>query len=517
MDPQESSSQELLIEKEPPVNIDASDLSNIEARGVEDVASTPVRRGTRIRVPSRKILDNMAAEESHQILKIQSSTKPIPNPKNDEEALNGPYAEEWLEADRAEINHMLSRNLWKVVPKSSVPPGKRIIGCRFERVVKWKVENPTEVEKFKSRLVAQGYNMRMGIDFSKKFAKVVRIESVMLILAVMNHYDLNHNTYDIKAFFLHGDSEEEVYIRQPPGFETHNKNDFVCLLKHSMYGVPQAHREANKKLHSVLAESGLEPMKVDSQVWWTKSSEGLVLTGWHVDDSQSVFSSNALMAKIEAVWSRHFEIKKTTDPTSYLGLNIIRDREKRSVDIRQDNNVQDFIVATGMEKANAVTTPMLKSPSQLDRALSEQLDEQGQQIYMQLIGRLIWLLHTRYDAAQAIGSLSRSTKKATVDDLKAVKHLARYFKGRPKLGIRIVATSHPELTFWMRCDASFLDQAKSKSTLGYQVHLGSPDDHGGVIQARSMRSRLPPHSTMEAESDASMQASNVVLDEELAM
>ena len=223
LDPQESSSQELLIEKEPPVNINPSDLSNIEARGVEDVASTPVRRGTRIRVPSRKILDNMAAEESHQILKIQSSTKPIPNPKNDEEALNGPYAEEWLEADRAEINHMLSRNLWKVVPKSSVPPGKRIIGCRFERVVKWKVENPTEVEKFKSRLVAQGYNMRMGIDFSKKFAKVVRIESVMLILAVMNHYDLNHNTYDIKAFFLHGDSEEEVYIRQPPGFETHNK------------------------------------------------------------------------------------------------------------------------------------------------------------------------------------------------------------------------------------------------------------------------------------------------------
>ena len=194
------------------------DSAEVEARGVEDVssavediASTPARRGTRIRVPSRKVRENHSTdEELPQILNIQSSTKPILNPKNDEEALNGPYAQNWMNADRDEINHMLSRNLWEVVPKSAVPAGKRILGCRFERTVKWKVENPTEVDKFKSRLVAQGYNMKMGIDFSKKFAKVVRMESVMLILAVLNHYDLNHNSYDIKAFFLHGESEEDV-------------------------------------------------------------------------------------------------------------------------------------------------------------------------------------------------------------------------------------------------------------------------------------------------------------------
>ena len=143
------------------------------------------------------------------------------------------------------------------------------------------------MEKFKSRLVAQGYNMRMGIDFSKKFAKVVRMESVMLILAVLNHYDLNHNSYDIKAFFLHGDSEEDVFMKQPPGYETHNKDDFVAKLKHSIYGMPQAHVEANKKLHSVLRESDLVPLKSDSQVWWHKSSQGIVVTGWHVDDGEA--------------------------------------------------------------------------------------------------------------------------------------------------------------------------------------------------------------------------------------
>ena len=300
-------------------------------------------------------------------------------------------------------------------------------------------------------------------------------------------------------------------MKQPPGFETHNKLDFVVKLRHSIYGTPQAHLEANKKLHAVLRESGLSPLKSDSQVWWSRSSEGLVITGWHVDDAQACFSSNALMEKIEGIWRKHFEIKKETDPTSYLGLNIVRDRRNRTVEIRQDNNVNDFIVATGMEKANPVTTPMLKSPSQLDRAKSELLDDKGQTEYMQFIGQLIWLVNTRYDAAQAIGSLSRSTKKATVDDLRAVKHLARYFRYRPKAGIRITATSHPELTFWMRCDASFLDQNYSKSTLGYEIHLGTPEDHGGVLKARSMRSRLPPHSTMEAESDASMQASNVVI------
>ncbi|MCI69600.1 retrovirus-related pol polyprotein from transposon tnt 1-94, partial [Trifolium medium] len=42
---------------------------------------------------------------------------------------------------------------------------------------------------------------------------------------------------DVKMAFIHGDLEEEIYMKQPDGFQLKDKEDHVCRLRKSLYGI----------------------------------------------------------------------------------------------------------------------------------------------------------------------------------------------------------------------------------------------------------------------------------------
>ena len=98
------------------------------------------------------------------------------------------------------------------------------------------------IEKYKARFVAEGFSQKEGIDYEETFAPVARYTSVRAILAIVASKGWKVHQMDVKIAFLNGKITEEVYLKQPEGFETHDPNAFVCRLKKTLYGLKQAPR-----------------------------------------------------------------------------------------------------------------------------------------------------------------------------------------------------------------------------------------------------------------------------------
>ena len=122
---------------------------------------------------------------------------------------------------------------WELVKP---PKGHKIVAYKW---VFKKKEGTTRVEasRFKALLVVKGYIQREGIDFNEAFSSVLRHSSIHVMLAMVALFDLELEELDVNTTFLHGELEEQIYMHQPEGFVIQGKEDHVCLLKKSLYGL----------------------------------------------------------------------------------------------------------------------------------------------------------------------------------------------------------------------------------------------------------------------------------------
>ncbi|GKA41730.1 retrovirus-related pol polyprotein from transposon TNT 1-94 [Tanacetum coccineum] len=98
------------------------------------------------------------------------------------------------------------------------------------------------VIKNKARLVAQGYNQQEGIDYEETFALVPRLAAIKIFLAYEAYMGFMMYQMDVKSAFLNGKISKEVYVQQPPWFESSEFPNHVCKLDKALYGLKQAPR-----------------------------------------------------------------------------------------------------------------------------------------------------------------------------------------------------------------------------------------------------------------------------------
>jgi hypothetical protein len=92
----------------------------------------------------------------------------------------------------------------------------------------------------KARLVAQGYSQVEGLDFRETFTPIARLEAIRILLAFATSKGFKLYQMDMKSVFLNDVMQEEIYVRQPPGFENPKYPDRVYKLSKVLYGLKQA-------------------------------------------------------------------------------------------------------------------------------------------------------------------------------------------------------------------------------------------------------------------------------------
>ncbi|CAH9079595.1 unnamed protein product [Cuscuta epithymum] len=137
----------------------------------------------------------------------------------------------WHEAMQNEIRALENNHTWVM---ESLPPGKKELGCKW--VYKIKYHSDGTIERLKARLIVFGNHQQEGIDYTETFAPVVKMVTVRLFLdvAVIKNWELHH--MDVHNAFLHGNLQEEVYMKPPSGFLSSRPGQ-VCRLRKSLYGL----------------------------------------------------------------------------------------------------------------------------------------------------------------------------------------------------------------------------------------------------------------------------------------
>jgi histone deacetylase 1/2 len=186
-----------------------------------------------------------------------------------------------------------------------VPPsqGTNIIDCKW--VLKIKKKSNGSVERYKARLVAKGFKQRYGIDYEDTFSPVVKIATVRLVLSVAVSRGWNLRQLDVQNAFLYGVLEEEVYMRQPPGFEKMFAPNYVCRLDKAIYGLKQAPRAWYTRLSSKLLKLGFRMSKSDTSLFIYSKNGITIFMLIYVDDIIVTGSSQ------EAITALLCDLKRT--------------------------------------------------------------------------------------------------------------------------------------------------------------------------------------------------------------
>jgi len=139
------------------------------------------------------------------------------------------------------------------------------------------------VEQCKTRLVAKGYAKLEGLDYLDTFVPVAKLTTIrpLLTLAVINRCTLKQ--LDANNAFLHGDLNEEVYMKIPPGL-SHSHMNQVCKLQRSLYGLKQARRQCYAKLSRFLYQNGYKHFTTDHSLFLKHTHNYTTALLVYVDD-----------------------------------------------------------------------------------------------------------------------------------------------------------------------------------------------------------------------------------------
>ncbi|GAU26774.1 hypothetical protein TSUD_317720 [Trifolium subterraneum] len=353
-------------------------------------------------------------------------------------------------------------------------------------------ENPDgSIQKYKARLVAKGFHQQAGSDFTETFSLVVKPVTVrtVLTMAITNRWHIQE--IDVNNAFFNGILEEEVYMQQPPGFESSDKT-MVCKLNKALYGLKQSPRAWFDRLKATLISFGFTANKCDPSLFMIKTGGLHLIVLVYVDDI--IITGNSL-PKIQQLISKlnaECALKQLGTLDYFLGIEVFH-LSNGALLLSQTKYIRDLLSKAHMTTTNGIATPMVSS-LKLSKVGSVPVDNPT--LFRSIVGALQYVTLTRPEIAYSVNKVCQFLSNPLDDHWKAVKRILRYLSGTLHHGLLLQAAPKDKpLSLIGFSDADWAsDPDDRRSTSGACIYVGP-----NLVSWWSKKQTLVARSSAEAE------------------
>lgn len=392
-------------------------------------------------------------------------------PNTYSEAIASDDRAKWISAMQEEMQSLEKNCTWDVVP---LPKKKKIVRCKW--IFKRKEGlTPSEPPRYKARLVAKGFSQIPGVDYNDVFSPVVKHSSIRTFFSIVAMHDLKLEQLDVKTAFLHGELDEEIYMDQPEGFKVPGKENHVCKLKRSLYGLKQSPRQWYKRFDSFMLAHGFKRSNYDSCVYIKFVNGSAVYLLLYVDDMLIAAKSKEHIATLKKLLSSEFDMKDLGAAKKILGMEITRDRKSGLLFLSQHNYIQKVLKRFNMQDAESVSTPIaphFKLSAKQCPSTDEDIEYMSKVPYSSAVGSLMYaMVCSRPDLSHAMSLVSRYMSNPGKEHWRAVQWIFRYLRGTADYCLKFGRTDNGVLGY---VDSDFAaDLDKRRSLTGYVFTVGS--------------------------------------------
>ncbi|KAK4270798.1 hypothetical protein QN277_019568 [Acacia crassicarpa] len=401
-------------------------------------------------------------------------------PRNFEEAISDP---KWKQAIEEELRALHKNGTWKI---TDLPRGKSVVSSKWVFTVKYNPDG--SVNKYKARLVARGFTQTYGIDYQETFAPVAKLNTIKVLLSLVANLEWPLHQMDVKNAFLNGDLEEEVYMEVPLGLRSSDNSSKVCKLYKSLYGLKQSPRAWFGRFTRAIKSWGYKQCQADDTLFIKDRDGRRTILIVYVDDIVLTGDDEEEITMLKKNLALEFEIKDLGSLRYFLGMEVAR--TQKGISVSQRKYTMDLLQETGMLGARPAHTPMELNQKLTIRPNATAVNQER---YQKLVGKLIYLSHTRPDICFPVSVVSQFSSNPQKEHMTAVYRILRYLKKTPGLGLFFGKGDSRNIELFTDADwgGSKIDR---RSTTGYCTYVW-----GNLVTWRSKKQPVVSRSSAESE------------------
>ncbi|CAI7887731.1 unnamed protein product [Closterium sp. NIES-53] len=426
--------------------------------------------------PRSEDLECLAAAAPHLVSMLLApegdpDAPDIPTPRSYVEAIAGEYSSKWQTGMDVEMASWKSTGTYvDEVP----PPGANIVSGMWIFRVK---RPPSSPPVFKARYVARGFSQQEGVDFFQTFSPTPKMTTLRVLLHVAAQRDYELHSLEFSTAFLQGSLHEEIWLRRPPGFTGSFPPGTQWSLRQPVYGLRQAPREWHDTPRTTFAALGFAPSTADpSLLLRTDTSLPPFYVLMYVDDLVFATDDIEALAHVKSELQKRHTCTDLGELRSYLGLQITRDRARRTITLTQSHMVQQVLQRFGFTWSSAQAIPLATGHSLSAPPSDESVEPSG--TYPELVGCLMYLMTcTRPDLAYPLGLLACYVapgwhRKVHMD---VAKRVLRYLCSTSGMGLVLGGrvswrSTRSSLVLGSRCEAEIYATAMAAQELRWLTY-----------------------------------------------